>query len=380
MAVQNRLDAEATAAALRTWLAARLPDSRDVQVSDVQVPATSGMSYLSVLFTARWRDPHEGDPDRQRVERLVVRLQPPSGGVFPRYDLAAEFQIMRALADRPGAPVPEARWLETDPAVLGGPFLVMSHVAGRVPPDDPPYSHTGWVLDLGEGGQRLLYDNGLRALAAVAGAEVDSSALPAFTDPPTGEFPSKHTPGLDRQLAYYQHLYEWSFPGGHPTLEAGLSWALEHRPDEGPLRVSWGDSRIGNMIFADDLSVAAVLDWELATLADPELDLGWWLFTLRMNSEGVGAPPPPGFPGRTATAERFEELSGHRVRHLDYYEAFAALRASIIIGRIGNMMIDAGFLPADSPMPISNPASTILADLLVLPPPAATMADWVGKR
>jgi hypothetical protein len=44
------------------------------------------------------------------------------------------------------------------------------------------------------------------------------------------------------------------------------------------------------------------------------------------------------------------------------------------------MMIDAGFLPADSPMPISNPASTILADLLVLPPPAATMADWVGKR
>jgi aminoglycoside phosphotransferase (APT) family kinase protein len=380
MAVQNRLDAEATAAALRTWLAARLPDARDVQVSDVQVPATSGMSYLSVLVTARWRDRDTRDPRRWHVERLVVRLQPPSGGVFPRYDLDAEFQIMRALADTPAVPVPEARWLETEPAVLGAPFLVMRHVAGRVPPDDPPYSHTGWVLDLGEDGQRRLYDNGLRALAAVASAEVDPGALRAFTDQAPGEIPSKHASGLDNQLAYYQHLYEWTFPGGHPTLEAGLAWAREHRPDEGPPRVSWGDSRIGNMIFADDLSVAAVLDWELASLADPELDLGWWQFMLRMNSEGVGAPPPPGFPDRTATVERFEELSGHRVLHLDYYEAFAALRAAIIIGRIGNMMIDAGFLPADSPMPISNPASTILADLLVLPPPAATTADWVGKR
>jgi aminoglycoside phosphotransferase (APT) family kinase protein len=370
MAVENRLDPRAVAAALRPWLAARVPDARNVQVTDVRLPDTSGWSYLSILGTASWSD-RSGAHRRD----LVVRLQPPSGGIFPSYDLPCEFAVMAALAET-GIPLPEMLWVETDPGVLGAPFLVMSRVSGRVPPDDPPYSHAGWVLELGEEGQRRLYDNGLRVLAGIAA--LDPGALDVSW--PTGL--SKHSPGLDDQLAYYRHLYEWSFPdGGHACVEAALKWADEHRPAEtGPDRVSWGDARIGNMIFADDLSVAAVLDWELTTLARPEQDLGWWRFTLRMYGEGVGAAQPPGFPGPAETVERYEELSGHRVRDLDYYEAFAALRAAIIIGRVGTMMITAGQLPPDSPMPISNPAANILAELLDLPAPADTMADWLGKR
>ena len=60
--------------------------------------------------------------------------------------------------------------------------------------------------------------------------------------------------------------------------------------------LSWGDARIGNMMFGDDLAVNGVLDWEMVGLGSPDIELGWWLFILRHHTEGIGAPLPPGFP------------------------------------------------------------------------------------
>jgi hypothetical protein len=99
-----------------------------------------------------------------------------------------------------------------------------------------------------------------------------------------------------------------------------------------------------------------------------------------MYSAGVGAPQIPGFPGRDATIQRFQELSGHTVNHLDYYETFAAFRAAICVGCVGAVMIRYGFLPEDSQMPVANPASNILARRLGLPSPTEAITDWVGKR
>lgn len=375
MAVQNRIDANQVADDLTTWLAAKLPEATDVVITDVHVPASSGMSYLSILCKARWR---AGGLVQSRD--LVVRLTPPSGGIFPRYDLGTEAKVMMALAHHTDVPVPDVLWFEEDSSVLGAPFLVMEEVAGKVPADDPPYTHTGWVLDLGEEGQARLYDNALCALARIAAADVETLGLTELGPGP--DVIDKHSAGVEQQIAYYEQLFQRSFDGrDHPTIQRAFESVSDTRPrDQQRRAVSWGDSRIGNMIFANDLSVAAVLDWEFAALASPEQDLGWWMFSLRVFSDGVGAPQPPGFPSRTETIERFEELSGHEVVNLDFYELFAALRVAVVVGRIGRMMIEGGMLPEDSPMPISNPASAVLANLLGLPSPAETVADWVGKR
>ena len=79
-----------------------------------------------------------------------------------------------------------------------------------------------------------------------------------------------------------------------------------------------------------------------AALANPELDLGWWLFITRYCTEGVGAPVPPGFLDRGATIERYHELTGHNVEHIDYYETFAAIRLAILYHRAGVLMLKAG--------------------------------------
>lgn len=143
---------------------------------------------------------------------------------------------------------------------------------------------------------------------------------------------------------------------------------------------SWGDARIGNMLFAGDLSVAGVLDWEMVGLGSPELDLAWWLFLLRHHTEGIGAPLPPGFPTTEETVARYQELTGHTVKHLHFYEAFSGLRLSILMVRAAHMMIAAGLMSPDAPMAFNNPASQLLAKTLDLPAPTGAAVSFIGNR
>ena len=68
----------------------------------------------------------------------------------------------------------------------------------------------------------------------------------------------------------------------------------------GRVALNWGDARLPNLIFRDD-RVAAVLDWEMAFLGDPEADLAWWLFLDWQGCDGYGIPRLDGFPSREQT-------------------------------------------------------------------------------
>lgn len=371
MALSNLTDPEQATAALTEWLAGRMPAAIGVRVHDLEIPSSSGLSKETILFDASWTE-----DGREHHERLVARVDPPTNTVFPDYDFGIEFRVMNALDDRTDVPVPRIDFYEEDPSVLGGAFIVMGRVDGRVPSDDPPFTATGWVLELDPAEQGRLCENGLAALAAVHRADWRALGL--------GELAEVDglAPGLDQQLAYWQNTFEWAAEGeANPTVEAGFEWVREHRPAETEAPVlCWGDARIGNMIFDQNLAVGAVLDWEMVTVGQPELDLGWWLFLLRHHTEGVGAPLPPGFPSREQTIARYEELSGHAVREIDYYETFSALRLAVLMHRAGNMMVAAGLLPPDAPMKLSNPASQLLAKLADLPAPEGAAQSFIGNR
>ena len=76
------------------------------------------------------------------------------------------------------------------------------------------------------------------------------------------------------------------------------------------LGLCWGDARINNQLFGPDFEVRAVVDWEMVTLADPMMDLGWWLFLDRHFHEGMPAPRLEGFPTREEMVARYEQTSG----------------------------------------------------------------------
>lgn len=370
MALKNVIDTAAVTAGLERWWATKIAGAKDVQVTNLSVPESAGLSNETVLFDASWtRD------GATSTRSLVARVQPTGPGVFPRYDLAKEARVISALGEHTGVPVPNVYAYEPDPTVFGSPFLVMARVDGRVPSDDPPFTAGGWVLDLTPQQRETMWHNSIDTLADIHAANWTALGLDFLDSAENGS-------GLDAQIADCRTTFAWAAEGEpNPTIEYALDWLAANKPAEsGPTVLNWGDARVGNLIFDDDLAVAAVLDWEMVTLGSRELDLGWWLFLMRHHTEGIGLPLPEGIPGPQETVDRYRARTGYTPTNLHYYEVLAATKLSWLMVRAAHLMIAAGLLPADSPMALSNPASQLLAKLLDQPAPTGQTTSFIGNR
>ncbi|MEU8343800.1 Predicted kinase, aminoglycoside phosphotransferase (APT) family [Actinomadura meyerae] len=350
MPVPDQRDPEITRRALADWLAGRLPGAA---IPAVETPQTSGFSNETLLFEAEWAD--GGEPRR---ERLVARVAPVKYQVFPEPRFAEEYRLMRILDERTSVPVPPIRWYEPSPDVLGAPFFVMGRVDGRVPTDMPPYHLDGWVTEAPPEERAAMWWSTLEILAVLHRLDVRELELGFLDQPQWG------APGLDQRLNYYEHYLHWAYQGPQETALKALEWLKANRPEEPDEPVAlWGDARIGNVIFQEGVP-AAVLDWETAALGAPEEDLAWFLFLDRHHSEGVGAARLDGFPSPAETVARYEELLGRPMRDMAYYEVLSGFKFSVIMARIGQAMIDFGWIEPSSDFPYNNNCTQLLARIL----------------
>jgi len=325
--------------ALAGWLSRRLAaeGGRDARIRDLSAP-DAGYSGKTIFVTASWT----AADGAERRRELVFRLQVPDQQLFVAPDALRQARVMSALAGQPGAPVPTIRFTEPDPRVLGAPFYVMDRVRGQVPGDVPSWHRKGWTVDLSPAERARLHDNGLAALVALH--RVDWRPGLSFLDP------SGPGTALDRYLAQLERWYEWCGPSrrfGPGVLAAGLRHVLDHRPDDQTETVVWGDARVGNMCFADDLSVAALFDWESATVGPPGIDLGWWLMFERYLCEAQGLRRLDGIPGRDQTIARYRVLGGAGIGGIDYYELLAAVVMTLITSRLADVLVDTGRVTPD---------------------------------
>jgi len=218
-------------------------------------------------------------------------------------------------------PAPAPAVVVTDPSYLGSHFLVMPRVPGDVPGPAPlldPY-----VRKAGPAVQRLMHDGLIDVLAEVHAVPWRGTALEEQL-PGTGL-----RDAVDRWAAYVA----WSSEGDPlPALAEALEWCARHRPAEQEAVVLWGDVRLGNLVFDPERRVRAVLDWDLAALGPPEMDLGWHL-GLEFMMEALFGGRVPGFPGTLDVIERYVARSGRQVADLDWHEVFALVRALAINDR-----------------------------------------------
>lgn len=345
------------APALRDWLARRFPDRSDVAVTSIDIPVATGFSNETVMFDVAWT---EGG--RPRTERYVGRVEPPDGGVFPvqtppcSVSVAMQHRTMAAVASTGTAPMPPLVGYEPDPAVLGQPFFVMGFVEGRVPSDNPRYSESGFVVDEATPDQRrTMVESGLEAMAAVHSIDWRSAGL-EWLDASGGGEPTQAV-----QIDLYRG-YAAAALGGrdHPVLDAALDWLAANDPGDDRVGLSWGDARIGNIIW-QDYRPAAVCDWEAAALCPTEADLGWWLMFDRMIFDDPGLPRPEGYPDRSEMVACYEAASGRACGDLDYWEMFAAMRFCAIFIRIGDRMARSGLLGPGVNPAVGNLATAALA-------------------
>jgi aminoglycoside phosphotransferase (APT) family kinase protein len=332
----------ALAAALQEWLAGRRAGPGRPTVSGVRLPESGGLSSMSVLFEASWAGAGTGF--------YVARMAPEASAVpvFPRYDLPAQFEVISRVAACCDVPLPALRWNEPAGGPLGTPFFVMDQVDGRVPRDNPPYVFTGWLLDAAAEDRARLERASVAILARLHAIPEPAVAFGGLR-PPGGTDALRYHVG--QQRAYYR----WALADDGirvPIIERSLAWLGEHWPrDRSPDVLSWGDARIGNIIYRG-FEPAAVLDWEMAALGPRELDVGWFIFLHRFFqdlAEFFGAEGLPGFLRRSNVERCYQELTGWVLRDMDFYLLYAALRHAIVMARIKRRMIHFGEdeVPAD---------------------------------
>jgi len=321
---------------LEAWLQQRLPGA---VISELVVPESNGMSSETVLFDVVV--PGEGQP-RELVARIAP--DPAADPVFPTYDMERQYRTMQMVADHTDVPVPAVLWLETGDDAIGVPFFVMERVHGLVPPDVLPYTFgDNWLFDATIEDQQRLERQAVEVVAALHRITAEGPAS-FLDDTAPGESPLRnHVRG---QRAYY----DWVAGDGvrSPLIERGFEWLDEHWPaDEGAAVFSWGDARIGNMMF-HEFDPVAVLDWEMASVGPREIDLGWMIYLHRFFQdlvEDMAMPEMPGMPHllqRDTVASIYEAASGYAPRDLDFYGTYAALRHGIVMFRITRRLIRFG--------------------------------------
>ena len=108
----------------------------------------------------------------------------------------------------------------------------------------------------------------------------------------------------------------------------------------------------------------------MASLGQPEMDLGWWLYFDRQFSEGLGVPRPAGFGSHEDTIERYSELMGRPMRDIFFYEVFSGFRFAVVMYRLSKLVFGREDMAQDADMATNNIATQLLAKMLDLEPPA----------
>ena len=236
---------------------------------------------------------------------LILRLARGAGyGAVP---LAVEAVAMRAAAEA-GVPVPTVHLTGSD-SELDAEFMVMDHVDGETLPT------------------RILRSDAYAAARPRLAAQL-GSALATLHRTPLGPGTASlaHASGDPLGELRDQSVHDVPPPG----LALAFRWLRDHPVPPGPTGLVHGDFRLGNLLVGPD-GLAAVLDWEVAQVGDPLMDLGWlcakvWRFGSALPVAGVGT--------REELLAAYESVAGWRptFEQLHWWELYSTLRWGVGCG------------------------------------------------
>jgi aminoglycoside phosphotransferase (APT) family kinase protein len=297
--------------ALRRWLDAEHPGFAQGPLSGELI--AGGRSNLTYTVT-------DG-------ARTWVLRRPPLGHVLATaHDMGREFRVISALAPTP-VPVPRTHLLCADTGVIGAPFYVMEHVAGQV------LRGAGQTAGLGRERARALSVELMDVLAALPTVDPAAVGLGDFGRPEGY---------LDRQLVRWGKQLTASRSRELPELDRLQERLTGGVPTTRRTGIVHGDFRLDNAVVRMDgpgggAHVAAVLDWEMATLGDPLADLGlflvYWDVNRRImpdNPVARGISDEAGFPSGMELVEHYARRSGLDLSQLAWYVAFGCFKLAVI--------------------------------------------------
>lgn len=319
---------------LQEWLRTHVAGCTTCKVVASELPSAGGLS--SETFILELTD--------AAFERVVVKKDVRLDTTNPqaRFDTAVTMHTV--LGAVPGMQVPRLLGVDHSGEVLGSSFMVMEHVQGAIPADVPSYAAHGWVRDASDDQRRAMWQGGVDFLVKLHRFDWQQHDLGHL------EFDAPGGDPLERCLNWSIRLFREQAQGRTATvIEQAIIWLQAWRPEQACAHLIWGDARIGNIIWRD-FAPQAVIDWEMATIGVPGIDLGWWSFFHRWSTYGQGLSALGGTCVGQALAELYEARGGNRIGDFGYYEVLATLRGLSIWLRTFDALRSQGAIPDLDPL------------------------------
>ncbi|MFH1058217.1 MAG: phosphotransferase family protein [Pseudomonadota bacterium] len=300
-------------AAVEAYLKASIPGLAG-ELTIRQFP--SGFSNLTYLVSAGGRE-------------MILRRPPHGTKAKSAHDMGREVRVLSAL--RPHFPYcPQVLAFCQDPAVMGCDFYVMDRIRGVILRRQLPADRA-----LDAAAMRRLTERLVEVMAELHGVDYVAAGLADFGKP---------SGYVRRQVEGWSLRYRNARTPDVPDGEAIMAWLLGKMPPESPTpTIIHNDFKLDNVVLdADDpLKIIGVLDWEMATLGDPLMDLACTL------AYWVQADDPPGLthiaampttrPGSLTRAEAialYARKTGRVMDQIDFYYCFGLFRLAVIVQQI----------------------------------------------
>ncbi len=304
--------------AVTTWLRDQDlgPDLDDAVAGRPEVRQFSGgASNLTYLLRYPGRD-------------LILRRPPAGQKAKGAHDMQREYTIQDRLRPVFGY-VPRMVALCPDESVIGSEFYVMERVEGTILGRDLPEG-----LQLAPEQVRHLCTGVLDRLVELHSVDAQAAGL--------GDL-GKGSGYVARQVGGWSDRFRRARTDDVPDYEGVMAWLAEHQPEDVGSCVIHNDYRFDNVVLDDHLDVRGILDWEMATLGDPLMDLGGALaYWVQADDDEVFAQfrqQPTHLPGMLTRAEvvdYYAERTGRRVTpgQWRFYEVFGLFRLAVIAQQI----------------------------------------------
>jgi len=293
-------------AKMHAWLRPFISDDEPPEVLQFR----NGASNLTYLLRYASKD-------------LVLRRPPVGTKAISAHDMKREYLIQSRLQPTFEL-VPDMIALCEDQSIMGSDFYVMERVEGQIFRRDIPIEITAKNIS-------VMADSLIKGLVQLH--SVDSSILQEL---------NKGSGYVHRQVEGWSKRYRNALTDDVPNGEKLMNWLDAHQPSDSDSCVIHGDWRIDNVVFdLDKARIVGVLDWELATVGDPLMDLGsalaYWVdrddepafASLRRQPSHL-----PGMPTRNEFVEQYLQLSGRKCDDFTFYEIFGLFRLAVIIQQI----------------------------------------------